>query len=75
MNETLPGLWEFPMWDVQNDEGVVLTNMDPQVGRSTVPHPRSTDQARVLGGEQPARLRFRKVLVDGCPACGLSVDG
>lgn len=32
VNETLPGLWEFPMWDVQNAEGVVLTNMDPQVG-------------------------------------------
>ncbi|KAL4424145.1 hypothetical protein ABPG75_001446 [Micractinium tetrahymenae] len=30
VNESLPGLWEFPMWDVQNDEGVVLTNMDPQ---------------------------------------------
>ncbi|PSC74660.1 carbohydrate esterase family 4 [Micractinium conductrix] len=30
VNETLPGLWEVPMWDVQNDAGVVLTNMDPQ---------------------------------------------
>ena len=32
MNESLPGLWEFPMWDIQDDKGVVLTNMDPQVG-------------------------------------------
>ncbi|KAL4853807.1 hypothetical protein ACK3TF_005288 [Chlorella vulgaris] len=30
INESLPGLWEFPMWDVQDDSGVVLTNMDPQ---------------------------------------------
>ncbi len=31
MNESHPGLWEFPMWDIQDDKGVVLTNMDPQV--------------------------------------------
>ena len=30
MNESYPGLWEFPMWDVQDEAGTVLTNMDPQ---------------------------------------------
>lgn len=30
VNETLKGLWEFPMWDVQGADGAVLTNMDPQ---------------------------------------------
>jgi hypothetical protein len=30
VNETHKGLWEFPMWDVQDANGVVLTNMDPQ---------------------------------------------
>lgn len=30
MNESYPGLWEFPMWDVQDASGTVLTNMDPQ---------------------------------------------
>ena len=34
MNETHAGLWEFPMWDVQDEDGTVLTNMDPQVGRA-----------------------------------------
>lgn len=32
VNESHPGLWEFPMWDVQDANGAVLTNMDPQVG-------------------------------------------
>lgn len=30
MNESHPGLWEFPMWDIQDENDVVLTNMDPQ---------------------------------------------
>ncbi|PRW61614.1 chitin [Chlorella sorokiniana] len=30
VNESHPGLWEFPMWDIQDDKGTVLTNMDPQ---------------------------------------------
>ena len=38
MNESHPGLWEFPMWDIQDDKGVVLTNMDPQVGAAAPQH-------------------------------------
>ena len=30
VNESHPGLWEFPMHDIQDDNNVVLTNMDPQ---------------------------------------------
>lgn len=36
VNETLRGLWEVPMWDVQDANGAVLTNMDPQVGSCLV---------------------------------------
>jgi len=29
LNETLPGLWEFPMWAIQDDTNKVITTMDP----------------------------------------------
>lgn len=30
VNESHPGLWEFPMWDIQDSTGRVESNMDPQ---------------------------------------------
>lgn len=30
-DERHPGLWEFPLWSIQDSNGVVLASMDPQV--------------------------------------------
>ncbi|GAB4816963.1 hypothetical protein N2152v2_004009 [Parachlorella kessleri] len=28
-DETQPGLWEFPLWNIQDENGIVLASMDP----------------------------------------------
>ncbi|KAL4425709.1 hypothetical protein ABPG75_009725 [Micractinium tetrahymenae] len=33
--ESHPGLWEFPLWNVQDDDGNVLASMDPADGNIT----------------------------------------
>ena len=30
VSERHPGLWEFPLWDVQADDGSVVASMDPE---------------------------------------------
>ncbi len=30
-NEQQPGLWEFPLWNVQDENGDVIASMDPTV--------------------------------------------
>lgn len=29
-SERYPGLWEFPLWSVQDADGSVIASMDPQ---------------------------------------------
>lgn len=34
-SESHPGLWEFPLWNVQADDSTVVASMDPADGNIT----------------------------------------